>query len=273
MNGDHAISAYLDQVAATLPGAPRARRDVLAELRSGLLDATDAHRRAGLPADAAAETAIAEFGDPRQIAAAFRPELTITHARRVAFTLMATGPVTALLWSVTALGSHFGFRLAPPWQWAGLTPGAHLAVHLAAAAFVLTALTSLVTVAATGRLTRWLPSRPRAVSATAAIAGFSTAAANLAIFALLTSQILSAPSTIDPTPVTIAAAGSLTHLSLARRVPSQARREALRPRRPHLTASGPPPDMPLLLATRIVRYSASRRRSGPGIPSPARAGG
>jgi hypothetical protein len=71
MTGGPPIDAYLRQVAATMPGPARARRDILAELRSGLLDTIDAHRSAGLPAGAAAVAAITEFGDPRQIAGAF----------------------------------------------------------------------------------------------------------------------------------------------------------------------------------------------------------
>jgi hypothetical protein len=39
-----AVDAYLRAVAASMPGPRRARSDILAELRSGLLDAIDAHR-------------------------------------------------------------------------------------------------------------------------------------------------------------------------------------------------------------------------------------
>jgi hypothetical protein len=44
-----AIERYLAQVTARLPGSPRARSDIVAELRSGLLDATEAHCSAGRP--------------------------------------------------------------------------------------------------------------------------------------------------------------------------------------------------------------------------------
>ena len=217
MTSDQAISAYLDQVATALPGPSRTRRDLLAELRSGLLDAADAHQCTGLPMAAATQAAISEFGDPGQVAATLRPELTITHARRIALTLLVTGPLIGLLWAVAALGSHFGIRPAPPWQWAGLAPGSRVAAHLAAGSFLLATLTALATIAATGRLTRWLPSAPRIAAATAAMAGFGTAAAELAIFALVASQIHSAPATLDPAPVTAAAAGTLVHLTLTRR--------------------------------------------------------
>lgn len=42
----------------------------MAELRSGVLDAADAHRSAGLPQSQGALAAIREFGDPAQVAAA-----------------------------------------------------------------------------------------------------------------------------------------------------------------------------------------------------------
>jgi hypothetical protein len=44
-----AVEGYLAEVAARLPGPPLAHAAIMAELRSGLLDATDAHRSAGLP--------------------------------------------------------------------------------------------------------------------------------------------------------------------------------------------------------------------------------
>jgi hypothetical protein len=73
----------LAQAAGALPGPARARRDVVAELYSGVLDAADAYRRAGLPEITAAEAAVDEFGDPRQVAGAFTPELTARHVRKL----------------------------------------------------------------------------------------------------------------------------------------------------------------------------------------------
>lgn len=213
MTSGQVIDAYLGEVAAALPGPPRARADIVAELRSGLLDAADAHRSAGLATATAAEAAISEFGDPRQLAAAFRPELTLTHARRLALTLAATAPLIGLLWAVAALASDTATRpAAPPWQWVTAPP-----VPLAAAAFLIAALTALATLAATGRLTRWLPAHPRAATTTAATGAYSAAVADLAIFALLASQLLSTPGHFDPAPVTVAAIASLTRLTLAQR--------------------------------------------------------
>jgi hypothetical protein len=217
MTTDQVIDAYLSRVTAGLPGPSRARRDVLAELRSGLLDATDAHRAAGLPAGQAAQAATREFGDPKQIAAAFRPELAARQARRLALSLVATGPLIGLLWITAAFTSHFGIQPAPPWDWPDLTAVSRIAVPLAAISFLISLWAALVTLAVTGRLTRWLPARTRLAPTTAAIAGFGTMTADLAIFLLLASQLASAPATLAAGPVAAAAAASLTRLTLARR--------------------------------------------------------
>ena len=216
-NAGQLLDGYLAEVAAGLPGPGRAQADIIAELRAGLLDATDAYRDAGLPAARAAAAAIGEFGDPDPVAAAFRPGLALSQARRVALTLLATGPLIGLLWAATAVASHIGIRHAPPWQWAGAPPASREAFPLAAAAMVIAVWTALFTIAATGRATRWLPDRPRLAPGTAAIAGLGAAAADLALFVLLASQLAAAPSTLSPVPAAAAALASLTRLTLAGR--------------------------------------------------------
>ena len=156
-----AIESYLAEVAAALPGPARARGDIVAELRGGLLDTIDAHRSAGLTAGTATDAALREFGHPRQLASAFGPELAASQARRVALTLVATGPLIGLLWAAAAMASHIGIRPAPPWQWPGAPAGSLVAFPLAAAALTVTVWAALFTVAATGRLARWIPA-PRA---------------------------------------------------------------------------------------------------------------
>jgi hypothetical protein len=129
-----AIEGYLAEVTARLPGPPRARAGIVAELRSGLLDAADAHRSAGVPPAEAALAAVREFGDPAEVAAGFGAELAASQARRVAVTLLATGPLVGLLWIATALASHLGIRLALPWQETGLSPGLRIGMPLVAVA-------------------------------------------------------------------------------------------------------------------------------------------
>jgi HAAS domain-containing protein len=217
VTGSQLIDAYLGQIGAALPGPARTRRDIVAELRSGLLDAADAHRATGMPAAPAIEAAIREFGDPRQVAAGFRPEIAARQARRLALALVATGPLIGSLWAAAALASHIGIRHAAPWHWAGAPPASLVAFPAVAAALLITVWTALFTVAATGRLTRWLPTRPYTATTTAAIAGFGTVAADVAIFVLLASQLATAPSRLAPAPVAAAALASLTRLTLARR--------------------------------------------------------
>jgi hypothetical protein len=217
MTGSQLIEAYLSEVAASLPGPARACDDIIAELRSGLLDATDAYRAAGHSPGEAAAAATAGFGDPRQIAAAFGPELAARQARRLALTLITTGPLVGLLWAAAATASHVGIRRAPPWHWGGMPPASPIAVPLLATIFLITVPAALFTLAATGPLTRWLPASPRTAAATAAIAGFGAAAADLAVLALLASQAASAPAALAPAPVLAAATASLARLTIARR--------------------------------------------------------
>jgi HAAS len=217
MTGSYPIDAYLGDVAAALGGPARARADIVAELRSGLLDAAEAYRSAGLPLDLAADAAIREFGDASRIAAGFRPELAARQARRLAIALVATGPLIGLLWATAALASHIGIRPALPWQWAGAPPASMVAFPVAAAALLITVWTALFTVAATGRPARWLPVQPRIAATTAAMAGFGAMVADTAVFVLLASQLISAPARLAPAPIAAAAAASLIRLTLARR--------------------------------------------------------
>lgn len=217
MTAGPVIDAYLRQVTAALPGPARARRDITAELRSGLLDALDAHARTGLPEAAAAAAATTEFGDPVEVAAAFRPEMAARRARRVALTLVTTGPLIGLLWAGAAAASHVGVRHAPPWEWAGAPPASPAVFPLALAALLVAVAAALFTVAATGPLLRWVPDRPRLVSATAAVSALGAITADMAVFALLASQLISAPGTLSPAPVTAAAVASLTRLTLTKR--------------------------------------------------------
>jgi HAAS len=211
------IDGYLDRLAAALSRPARARAAILAELRAGLLDATEAHRQTGLTSSAAARAAIGEFGDPTQLAAAFRRELATAKARRLAVTLLASAPLIALAWAAAAIGSHLGARHALPWQWSGASPAWHVALPLAAAAFVVGVCTAAAAVATTGRLTRWLPDCARLAPTSAITAGLAAGAVDLILLLLLTHQLARAPATLDTTPVTIAAVASSTRLVFARR--------------------------------------------------------
>ena len=208
-----AVERYLTEVTARLPGSGRARSEVVAELRSGLLDAIDVHCSAGLPPAEAVQAAIAEFGDPAWVAGGFRTEIAAGVSRRAAFVVLVTGPLVVVLWIVTALASH----LAPHLQWADLSTGVKAGVLLVAAAAGVTACGALFGIAATGRLTRWLPALPRRAPAAAAVAGFGAVGADALGLALLGVQLATAAGQLSPWPAAAAAAASTVRLLFARR--------------------------------------------------------
>jgi hypothetical protein len=211
-----AVEGYLAEVTARLPGPRRARSAIVAELRSGLLDATDAHRSAGLAPAQAALAAVREFGDPARVAGSFRAEIAAGQARRVAATLLATGPLVGLLWLTTAVTSHLSIHPGLPWR-QGLSPFLGFGLPLIAVAAGVTGWAAVLSIAATGRLTRWLPARPRRAPTAAAIAGFGAVSADGLGLVLLASQLAIAPGALSPLPAAAAAAASLTRLILARR--------------------------------------------------------
>ena len=115
------------------------------------------------------------------------------------------------------MASHIGIRPAPPWHWVGAPPASIVGFPLFAAALLLAVWTAVFTLAATGRLTRWLPRRPRIAPGTAALAGLGAAAADLALLTLLASQLAAAPGALAPAPAATAALASLARLTLAGR--------------------------------------------------------
>lgn len=93
------ITGYLAALSAQLP-AP-----VVEELADGLDQTVGHYLGQGLDTDAAAEAAIAEFGPPRVILAAFT---RASPARRAARRLLATGPIVAGCWAAGLLTSRAG---------------------------------------------------------------------------------------------------------------------------------------------------------------------
>jgi hypothetical protein len=210
-----AVERYLAEVSAGLPGPARAQAGILAELRSGLLDAADAHRSAGVPSAQAAAAAITEFGDPGEIAGGFRAEIAAGQARRVAVLVLVTGPLVGLVWLAEAAAGHPGARLGLPWHWAGLFPPPGLL--LVAIAVAVTAWGALGGIASTGRLTRWLPDRPRRAPMAAAVAGLGAVGADALGLTLLAAQLATVPGKLSPALAAAAAAASLARLMFAGR--------------------------------------------------------
>jgi hypothetical protein len=212
---DPAIGSYLAAIAADLPGPAASRRDILAELGAGLADAADGYLGAGLNPAQAAIAAIDEFGSPDRVAAGFRAELAAAQARRTAVGLIADGPLTGAMWFATALASHVA-RLAPPWEWA-VPAGARVAVHLAMVALFVAIASILFTLAATGRLTRWLDALPARPAASAAVAAGSIVAVDAAMLAALAVLAATTPGKLAVLPLAAADAASLIRLGFAAR--------------------------------------------------------
>ena len=120
MSGSGLIADYLDALSGQLPGP------LVEEIADGLEETYRRYLRLGLTAAAAAEAAVAEFGDPRLIAGAF----TRMHpARRAARTLLALGPIVGACWVVALVTGR-------AWTWPvpvmiGIVPGLALVTAVA----------------------------------------------------------------------------------------------------------------------------------------------
>jgi hypothetical protein len=216
------IDRYLAAVATrlTLAGPAQARQAVLAELHDGLLEATDTHQARGLTPAQAAQAATAEFGDPHKLASAFTPELAAIQARRTALALIRSGPLVGLLWATALASSHLATlpaHPAPPWQWPHPPTGLWVVFPLLALAMLVGVPAGLLAVATTGRLGRWLPSRPRLAPTAAATIAIAAIAIDLTLLGMLTAWAIIAPGRLAWTPVTAAAAASLIRLALGGR--------------------------------------------------------
>jgi hypothetical protein len=107
MSEPRVIGAYLAVLAAELP-AP-----IVEELADGLAETYQSYLRQGLAPDQAAESAVAEFGDPHVIAA----ELArVNPARRGARRLLLTGPVVGGCWAAVLVTGR-------AWAWPVPLPG------------------------------------------------------------------------------------------------------------------------------------------------------
>jgi hypothetical protein len=135
--------------------------------------------------------------------------------------LLATGPLTGVLWIAAAQASHLSIHLAAPWQQASLAPVLRGGIPLVAAAIAVTACAAMLSIATTGRLTRWLPHRPRRAPGAAAVAGYGAVGADALGLALLAAQLATAPGKLSPVLAAAAATASLARLLLARRAARQ----------------------------------------------------
>jgi len=101
MSGPGLINGYLAELSADLPGR------IVEELADGLDETYRGYLAQGLAQDAAARAAVAEFGEPRVVMAAFTEA---SRGRRTARRLLAAGPGVGACWAVVLI-------TARAWQW------------------------------------------------------------------------------------------------------------------------------------------------------------
>jgi len=203
------VGSYLAELADQLGRPSAARAAIVAELEDGLWTATIAHQTRGLPPEEAARTAVAEFGDPHTVAAGFGPELAAATGRRVALALLTTGPLVGSCWLL--LG-------AATWRWTGreLPAALGLVVALVGLVLVVAVPAAVLSVAVSGRLSRWLPTGPQVGATAAAVAASACVVGDLLLLGgLLAAAVLTGGLAW---PAALLAAGvSSTRLSLAGR--------------------------------------------------------
>jgi hypothetical protein len=95
------IEQYLAELARRLPA------DAVDELADGLAETYRHHLSHSADPHAAARSAIAEFGDPITVTAAFTRQAP---GRRTALMLLATGPAVGICWGASLLLGH-------AWTW------------------------------------------------------------------------------------------------------------------------------------------------------------
>ena len=208
-----AVTDYLVAVAAQLPGPPSARAAVTDELRDGLMEALETNHTRGCSPQEATAAAIAEFGDPHTVAAAFGPELGAVQARRVAVGLLVTGPLVGLAWIAAVV-----VNALPPWRHQLIGPW--LALPLVGLALAVAGPALGLTVAATGRPGRRLSRvvhRATLPPTAAAVAALAAVVADLTLLGILTGHALTSPGSYMWAPVIVAASASLTRVTLAGR--------------------------------------------------------
>jgi hypothetical protein len=158
------VEEYLTQFAEALPGSRRVRAAIAAEITDGLLAEVEEHQNRGAPPARAAELAVADFGEPRELAAGFALELAGATAHRVGLALVSTGPVVGLTWvAVFASDSGLGWRDELSAIWSAIPAFALVLLLVVPAAVLATA--------GAGRAARRVPVSPRLAAAAASFAG------------------------------------------------------------------------------------------------------
>jgi hypothetical protein len=127
MAGHHLIEAHVAELRRRLPA------DVVDELADGLMETYERHLASGHPPSSAATRALAEFGSPTTITAAFARQAP---GRRTALALLITGPAVGACWGLGLVVGH-------AWTW-----GIPIPLRVGFGLTLLTAIAALLTAAA-----------------------------------------------------------------------------------------------------------------------------
>lgn len=204
------VDAYLRDLADELAGPPHAGAAVVTEIGDGLLEAVGSYRASGLHGEEAARAAIAEFGEPRTVAAAFWPELGARQARRTALALIASGPLIGIAWLTGAMAASL-----PPIG--RHMPAAWWALPVVGLALIVAVPSIMLALAATSRLGLRL-TLPASVPAKAAgIASVAAVAADLTLLVMLGLFGVTRPDLVPLLPLAPAVAASAARMWLAAR--------------------------------------------------------
>ena len=177
------IGGYLAELSAQLP-AP-----IVAELADGLDQTRRRYLGQGLSADAAADAAVSEFGEPQVVIAAFTGA---SPARRAARRLLVTGPLVGACWGTALI-------IDRAWTWP-VPAGGLIVLGMA-----LITVISLLAAAAFG-------SRYRSVGRAGAAGCLGITALDVTMLAVI---MLTAPAVIWP--VIVAVSASVARLTFTTR--------------------------------------------------------
>lgn len=114
--GADPIAGHVAALRSQLCGPRGAKADILREVRDGLADAAEGYEAEGAPPQRAAELAVAEFGEPAEIAGGYQVELAARQSRFALAFMAMLGPVlevsSRILWSNSPAPVD---RVVPEW--------------------------------------------------------------------------------------------------------------------------------------------------------------
>jgi hypothetical protein len=167
------VGAFLTELDSCLLAGRRARREIMLELADGLSCAGEQHGQRGLSAEQAARAAVAEFGDPRTVAAAFNRQLGVRAAHRLGAGLVLSGPLVGLTW--VAAYARAGL------DWPSRIVHVFSAMPLYPLILVVTVPAAMVAFAGSGPAARHLSVPPRVATGAAIVAVMGCVAGDLSL--------------------------------------------------------------------------------------------